>query len=338
MGVDPKVKCGLKEIDKFQVHLKDYQICVVSKDHMNTFIYKGDKKDKEIHLAYGDGHFYTIVSMRGYFHVDMFCHDCKKSRSQTHICFEKCKACQDIECKKYPASPRKIHCADCKLYFVNETCFNSHKKPSIGKLSRCQIYYRCEECGKIMNGNRYPKDDHDCNLIECTYCRQFESKDHLCFIRSKAKQQDNEEELGEEIDEELDEIFEFQTKKKKKSSKEPEFRYLFFDLESMTLDQMHEDAYGNENYYAKKHKVNCENLAHFARTKTLLNTATFVMTEKQFLWVMTVKKIFASGCLVKKTTSTQSLHIISEHMMGILLWTMQQGKGLKQTWLKMVVK
>ena len=45
-GVDPKVKCGLKEIDKFQVHLKDYQICVVSKDHMNTFIYKGVKKTK----------------------------------------------------------------------------------------------------------------------------------------------------------------------------------------------------------------------------------------------------------------------------------------------------
>ena len=34
---------------------------------MNTFIYKDDKKDKEINLAYGDGHFDTIVSMRGYF-------------------------------------------------------------------------------------------------------------------------------------------------------------------------------------------------------------------------------------------------------------------------------
>ena len=227
------------------------------KDNINTFIYKGNKKDKEINLAYGDGHFDTIVSMRGYFQVDIFCHDCKKSRGQTHICSEKCQTCQDTECQIFPASPREIHCADCKLYFINETCFNSHKKPSIGKLSRCQVYDRCEECGKIINGNRHPKHYHDCNLIECTYCRQFEPKDHLCFIQSKAKQQDNEEELGEEIDEEVDEVFEFQTKKKKKSSEEPEFRYLFFHLESMTLDQMHEDAYGNENYYAKKHKVNC---------------------------------------------------------------------------------
>ena len=98
-GVDPKVKCGLKEIDKFQAHLKDYQICVVSKDHMNTFIYKGVKKDKEINLAYGGGHFDTIVSMSGYFQVNMFCHDCKKSRGQTHICSEKCKVCQDTECQ-----------------------------------------------------------------------------------------------------------------------------------------------------------------------------------------------------------------------------------------------
>ena len=218
-GIDPKVKCGLKEIDKFQAHLKDYQICVVSKDHMNTFIYKGDNKDKEINLAYGGGHFDTIISMSGYFQVNMFCHDCKKSRGQIHICSEKCKVCKDTEFQNFPTLPRKTHCADCKLHFVNETCFNSHKKHSIGKLTRCQVYYRCEECGKVINGNRYPKDDHDCNLIECTYCTQFESKDHLCFIQSKAKQQDNEEELGEEIDEEVYEVFEFQTKKKKKKIK-----------------------------------------------------------------------------------------------------------------------
>ena len=40
-------KCGIEEIDKFQTHLTDYQICVVSLDHLDRFIYKGDKKIKK---------------------------------------------------------------------------------------------------------------------------------------------------------------------------------------------------------------------------------------------------------------------------------------------------
>ena len=100
----------------------------------------------------------------------------------------------------FDALPRKIHCKDCNIYFVNDACFNSHKKPSISKLSRCQVYYRCEHCSKILNEQRYPKDDQNCNLYMCKYCKQFELKDHLCFIQRKVKKQDNEEELDEEQD------------------------------------------------------------------------------------------------------------------------------------------
>ena len=49
--------------------------------------------------------------------------------------------------------------------------------------------------------------------------------------------------------------------KRKKSNKmpeEPEFRYLFFYLESMTVDTEFVDVCGHETVYQKKkHQINC---------------------------------------------------------------------------------
>ena len=40
-GVNPKEKAGIEEVQLFQDHLKDYQTCVVSKEHLFGFIFKG---------------------------------------------------------------------------------------------------------------------------------------------------------------------------------------------------------------------------------------------------------------------------------------------------------
>ena len=45
--------------------------------------------------------------------------------------------------------------------------------------------------------------------------------------------------------------------KKKKNSNQPDFRYLFFDFESMTVDQEFVDGYGKTFEYQKAHKINC---------------------------------------------------------------------------------
>ena len=46
-GVDHSKQCGLSEFEKFQAYLTDYQLCVVSKDHLFGFIYKGEHKKKK---------------------------------------------------------------------------------------------------------------------------------------------------------------------------------------------------------------------------------------------------------------------------------------------------
>ena len=44
---------------------------------------------------------------------------------------------------------------------------------------------------------------------------------------------------------------------KRKKSKQPNFRYLFFDFESMTVDTKFVDSYDKEFSYEKAHKINC---------------------------------------------------------------------------------
>ena len=39
-GVDHSKQCGLGEFAKFQAYLTDYQLCMVSKDHLFGLIYK----------------------------------------------------------------------------------------------------------------------------------------------------------------------------------------------------------------------------------------------------------------------------------------------------------
>ena len=136
--------------------------------------------------------------------------------SETHICNLKCNLCQDTECRNVPEiEPYKI-CEDCNCYFKNETCFNSHKKISIGNLSRCDKYYRCKHCCKILNGKKYPKQDHNCGDYTCGICRKVVQPGHLCYIQ-KAKKEKDKEQTGKG-----------KGKEKHKKKKEPKFKYLFF--------------------------------------------------------------------------------------------------------------
>ena len=94
-------------------------------------------------------------------------------------------------------------------------------------------------------------------------------------MQRKVKEQENEEEPYEEQD------YRHRKKKSKKSCKEPDLRYLFF----LTLDQMHEDVFGKETIYAKKHNVNCaatQKSCSFCQDKLLVNIVKFVMTKGPF--------------------------------------------------------
>ena len=174
-GINPNSKCGIEEIDTFQAHLTDYQICEVSLDHLDSSICKGDKKDKEINLLYVNGHSDTIASMTGYFGVNKFCLKCKNRYGEYHLCSEKCKTCQDMGCKIIDVLPRKILCKECNI-FVNEACFNSHKKLFIGKLSRCEVYCRFLQCYKFLMVKDIQKMNRIAICISVTVVNKWNQK------------------------------------------------------------------------------------------------------------------------------------------------------------------
>ena len=54
-GVPPGC-CGIPEIKKFQAALPDYQLNVISKDHLNALIYSGPEAEKHLYLYHHDNH------------------------------------------------------------------------------------------------------------------------------------------------------------------------------------------------------------------------------------------------------------------------------------------
>jgi hypothetical protein len=54
-GVPPG-SCGVPEIKKFQAALPDYQLNVISKEHLNAMIYSGPESDKCLYLYHHDNH------------------------------------------------------------------------------------------------------------------------------------------------------------------------------------------------------------------------------------------------------------------------------------------
>ena len=52
----PFQKCGIEEVKRFQLVMKNYQIHVVSKEHFNAIIYAGPEGGIPIYIYYHDGH------------------------------------------------------------------------------------------------------------------------------------------------------------------------------------------------------------------------------------------------------------------------------------------
>ena len=59
----PYGSCGISEIKKFQAALPDYQLNVISKEHLNALIYSGPEAEKHLYLYHHDDHYDVITSM-----------------------------------------------------------------------------------------------------------------------------------------------------------------------------------------------------------------------------------------------------------------------------------
>ena len=259
----------MEEAEKFQAYLTDYQLCTISHEHNETIIFKGpEDREKFIYIHLDGNHYNAITKITGFLGKSYFCHRCKKGRlkKQHAYCEAFCKCCQGNECKNYPVvEPYKV-CNDCNCYFKNKSCFETHKKNMFNsEQSRCQVFYRCLECSRIKDSRTFPKHKHVCGEYKCLICREVVVKPHLCHMQP----------------------VENKDKSKENKSKKPDFRYLFFDFESMTVDTEFVDAYGKTFEYKKAHQINfcvAQKSCSFCREKDMSETCEFCK-EKEVVFM-----------------------------------------------------
>ena len=68
---------GIPEVKKLQAVLPEYQLNVVSKEHLNALIYSGPEAEKHLYLCHHNDHYNIITSMPSLLARKQYCHKCK---------------------------------------------------------------------------------------------------------------------------------------------------------------------------------------------------------------------------------------------------------------------
>ncbi|XP_055355347.1 uncharacterized protein LOC129600792 [Paramacrobiotus metropolitanus] len=188
----PERSFGLSDIPAFEKVLKGYRIIVVSIDHANAIVHKGQKHKKHIILLHHDGHFDLLKSLPAFFKRSYWCFDCMKGYSSRvkHRCKGKCALCLRVDCPEDTAN--FITCLDCNRQFPGQNCFDHHKLGS-GKgrhkkrIALCDTVKVCVQCRCIYsNAQRKPDNPHRCGETKCKVCSIFDlPSEHRCYMRPK---------------------------------------------------------------------------------------------------------------------------------------------------------
>ncbi|XP_028517608.1 uncharacterized protein LOC110247906 [Exaiptasia diaphana] len=181
--------CGLEEVKRFQEHLQDYQINIVSAHLFNAVIYSGPDKDQRIYLYHHDNHYDVITSMPAFFSRKLFCHHCNKAydHDADHICKHKCNICFKGPCDLV----KWIYCEECNRYFKNQQCFDNHNQLNEAGSSLCLRYVKCKFCHKIIKRINQEPEAHHCGEIKCNTCKQFADPDHQCYMQPVDDESEN---------------------------------------------------------------------------------------------------------------------------------------------------
>ena len=110
-------------------------------------------------------HFHSITNIDGSFACKNVCTSCLKFYSviKKHHCEKKCHICDRQGCDL----KEKIYGWDCNYSCRNTECFQTHKqktqymrgeKKGEDRLSRCEQYYKCKDCDKLLDTEKYSRE------------------------------------------------------------------------------------------------------------------------------------------------------------------------------------
>lgn len=178
----PKQTCTIDDVKTFQSVLTDYQIHVLSKEYFNAIIYSGPDGGVPIYLYHHDRHFDVITTMTGFLKRSYYCIECKKGydHKERHSCNNPCRYCRHLHTDK---EEQWKHCDLCNCRFINMECYSLHLKKSKKGKSTCESYYKCQDCGQLINRSKH-KHAHVCGETYCNTCKDYVSEDHQCFMQS----------------------------------------------------------------------------------------------------------------------------------------------------------
>ena len=186
----------VNELYKFEQHLQ-VQIIVISGDFLNEVTYKGiEYREKQIMLYLANGHYTPVVNPRSLLKNKLLCTACYEWYNNTsgqHNCKGHCSICGRDNC--FVDLNTSKTCDNCNLEIRNSDCMKLHKKAAIYKqgakkgenkgVSKCETFYKCLLCGKVINKLKRDISQHICEEYFCLQCNDYVVPPHNCFYRIK---------------------------------------------------------------------------------------------------------------------------------------------------------
>jgi len=171
---------GIRELEQFQDHFKEYRIVVYANLNSEATYYDGHvDSEKRINLLYDDveHHYRVITYLTGAMAKRYVCTACNRGCKSDvlHICDEKCEACMSVPPCQFTGL--RIPCEACNRNFRSQTYFDKHKTNRLRGKTVCERKRNCATCGGLIS-----EENHECYRPYCKTCRRNVDIGHLCYM------------------------------------------------------------------------------------------------------------------------------------------------------------